>query len=788
MKKTLLFALILIGFSAMSGQIVLMRELLVVFYGNELSLGITLASWLFWVAVGSWGIGRWLVSRIRGGLVALSLAEIILAFLLPLSLLSVRLVPLWLNYLPGEIIGVLAMCLATFLLLAPICVLVGFLFVLSCQIYKTHSEELKFFANKQVSESLSPTREEITDGAGQIGYVYILEAIGASLGGLITSLFLIRLLPPLYIMFLVGLLNLLAAFLLLRQRKILAIFSGVLMIIFVFLIFSGQLDLLRQRSLNLQWRDSQLLVSQNSVYGNIAITKREDTFSVFNNGLHSFSLPDKFSSEQKAHFPLLEHPHPKKVLMIGAGLSGQLREALKHPLESLDYVELDPLLISLAKKFLPYNPALNDSRLRVISDMDGRLFIKRTKEIYDVLIINLPPPNTAQLNRFYTREFYQEAQKVLGKRGILCFSLSSNPNYISDEQLQLYLTLRATLEDVFPEVIITPGETNFFLAAKSKGTLTLDWRVLMQRLKQRKIETRYMREYYLYSELSEERIDFFEDRLGQAKATAINRDFKPIAYYYSLVLWNTYFKYNLKKLFSAMSPQRIYIGAAFIYFILLALGWFSRRRKNVARWPILVCVGTTGFAEISFQIVTLICFQVIYGYVYYKLGIIFTSYMIGLILGGLFITRRLEKEKLQMNSTGADYRLFCKTQIAIFIYPLILPLLFGLFLSLKGKFSFWLGSNIVFTLLPLIPGFIGGLQFPLANKLYLKGTGLGVSHAAGLTYGIDIFGGCLGAILTAVFLIPIIGIFMTCLLAAGLNLVGLILLRGYSANTSAVKM
>ncbi|MCQ9208474.1 MAG: fused MFS/spermidine synthase, partial [Omnitrophica bacterium] len=717
MKKRFTFALISIGFSVMAGQIILMRELLVVFYGNELSLGITLASWLFWVALGSWGIGRCLSGRIRQKLVALSLGEVILAFLLPLSVLGARLIPRGLNYSPGEIIGVLPMSLASFLLLAPIGILAGLLFVLGCEV-----------------AGASPVGNESSKGAGQIGYVYILEAIGASVGGLVTSLCLIRVLAPLYIMVLIGLLNLLAALLLLWERKTLAVSIGVIMIMFIFSIFSGQVDRLRQYSLNLQWRNFKLLTSQNSVYGNIAVTKKENLFSIFNNGLYSFTVPDKFTSEKKAHFPLLEHPEPKKVLLIGGGSSGQLREVLKHPVEAVDYVELDPLVIELARKYLPANQALNDPRVRVISNMDGRLFIKRTDQKYDVVIISLPSPHTAQLNRFYTREFYAEVKNVLKEKGILSFSMHSNPNYISPEQNQLYQTLKKTLESVFPEVKITPGETNYFLASKAKGVLTLDWRVLMQRLKARKIQAKYMREYYLYSELSQERIDFFQNRLAQSKATAINTDFKPIAYYYDLVLWNTYFKYSLKKLFQAISPKIIYLGAAFIYLLLLAPLWLRSLSRKLPRWAVLSCVGTTGFAEISFQIVTLVSFQVIYGYVYYKLGIILTTYMIGLIFGSWWITKRLDK---------ADYPLFIKTQKAILIYPLVLPFLFWVFLNLKGKFGFWLGSNVVFPLLPVIPGVIGGFQFPLANKLYLKTSTRTVGRSAGLTYGLDLFGSCL---------------------------------------------
>lgn len=745
MKRRLIFALILIGFSAMAGEIVLMRQLMVVFYGNELSLGITLFGWLFWAALGSWGIGRWIVGRIKQKLIILGLCEMALAFLLPLSLLAARLVPLYFDYSAGEIIGVLPMSIASLLLLAPICILWGFLFVLGCEAYKSNS------------------------GASQIGHVYVLEAIGASIGGLITSLLLIRLLSPLHIMFLIGLLNLFAAFWLLRERKVPAISTGVLIVLFLFLIFSGRVDLLRQRSLNLQWSNHKLLASEDSVYGNIAVTRRENLFSIFNNGLYSFTVPDKSTSERMAHFPLLEHPNPKRVLLIGGGSSGQLAEVLKHPLERVDYVELDPLLIELAGEYLPLNEALIDPRVNIIPNMDGRLFIKRTSQSYDVVIVNLPPPHTAQLNRFYTKEFYEEVKDVLNRKGILSFSIYSNPNYISQEQRQLYLILKKTLESVFPEVKITPGETNFFFASKEKGILTLDWRVLMKRSRERDIHARYMREYYLYSELSRERINSFEERLAQSETTTINRDFRPIAYYYDLVLWNTYFKYNLKKLFRAINPKGIYLGAIFLYLILLWPLWLKGLGKKVPNWGVLTCIGTTGFAEITFQIVTLLSFQVIYGYVYYKLGIILTSYMIGLIFGGWYITKMIEKGK-------GDHSLFIKTQQAVFIYPLILPLLFQIFLSLKGKFSFWLGSNLVLVLIPVIPGLIGGFQFPLANKLYLKRSRRKVGHSAGLTYGLDLFGACFGAVLTTVFLVPVIGIPMTCVLVAGLNLIGLTLL------------
>lgn len=746
MKKPIIFALALIGFTSMASQIVLMRELLVIFYGNELSLGVTLACWLLGIALGSWTLGKWLISRFKSQISIFCLGQIALAFVLFLSILGVRFIPSMFKLSPGEIIGILPISIATFILLFPVCILVGCLFVVGCEIHKGSSK-----------------------GAVKIGQVYILEAIGAAIGGLITSLFLIRILSPLYIVSFVGLLNLFSAFLLLWKKRIWALCVGLLILGFLLIISLGKIDTLRNFSLNKQWKGYELLTSFNSIYGNIAVTKRENLYSVFVNGLYDFSVPDVRTSEESIHFPLLEHLNPKDILLIGGGLSGRLREVLKHQVNKVDYVELDPELVRVTKQYLPPNKALEDKRVKVITNMDGRLFIKRTKQKYDVVIINLPEPYTAQLNRFYTVEFYKEVAQVLRDKGILSFSLTSNPNYISQEQSQLYMTLKNTLNSVFADVIITPGATNYFLASKQKNLLSLDWRILIDRLNRRGIKAKYMREYYLYSDLSQERIDFFQDSLKQSRFAAINRDFRPLAYYYDMVLWSSFFKYSLKNVFKSASPRNIYIVSVLLFIFLLIPVGLRKTRRKFPNWPILLCVATTGFAEISFQIIILISFQVLYGYVYYKLGIILTSFMIGLIFGGLWINRIIDRGK-------GDYKLFIKTQWLIFIYPLILPVLFWVFINLKGKVGFWLGSNLIFAFLPVIPGLIGGFQFPLANKLYLEDSNFAVGRSASLIYGLDLFGACLGAVLVTIFLLPIIGIPMTCLLVAGLNISALVVL------------
>ena len=170
---------------------------------------------------------------------------------------------------------------------------------------------------------------------------------------------------------------------------------------------------------------------------------------------------------------------------------------------------------------------------------------------------------------------------------------------------------------------------------------------------------------------------------------------------------------------------------------------------------------TTGFAEINFQIAVIISFQVIYGYVFYKLGIIITSFMVGLAAGGWLISSIMRRITDGM-------KLFRWTQASICIYPLILPVVFFFLSGTRSATLSWLGANVIFAFLPAVAGFIGGFQFPLAGKICLEGGGE-PGRVAGLSNGLDLVGACCGALVAAAFLVPILGIFGSCLLVAVIN-------------------
>ena len=755
MKKSILFAIVLIGFTAISSQIIFMREFLVVFYGNEITIGFIFAGWFIAGSLGSWFLGRF-SDKIKPKVTVFSLCQLGLSILLPLSILAIRSIKPFLNLRQGEIIPAMPVFFSAFIILLPVCLLLGFMFSLG--------------------SSVCDIKPHIA--AGKIGIVYFLEAVGSIIGGLLVSFILIRLLNSFQVIGILSLLNVSGALYLQvssgnRKTKpvFIAIFTGVFVAVLLIWIFNGWGNF-EQKSLVAQWKGYELLDSRNSIYGNIAVTKSGPQRSFFYDGAHLYTVPDRLSAEESVHFALLEHPDPQKVLLVGGGVGGLLEEALKHPIQKLDYVELDPMIIRMAESYLPKEESgfLREERVEV-KNLDGRLFIKSSPDKYDCVIVHLGDPYTSQINRYYTVEFFREVKKVLNDGGILSFALSSSESYMSPQLKDFLRSIFHSLKAVFLDVRVIPGEIAYFLACDKPGELTYDYKTLEKRIRERDIDIKYVREYYLFSRLSPQKINLTESYLRPGKEIKLNYDFRPVSYYYDMVFWLAHFRDSfLRKALEAATESRIWKAVFGICGLLLLSGLFGiREKKGLQKQTLLLLVMTTGFTQMAIQIVILLSFQVIYGYVYYKLGLILTAFMAGLSLGSLCAIMAMPKLKRDLN-------LLIGAQLAICIYPIILPVVLYWLSNSRSPAVSWLGSNILFLFLPVIAGFIGGIQFPLANKIYLANGERGIGRVAGLSYGIDLFGSCLGALLTAIFLIPILGIPKTCWVAAAANLTVLALL------------
>ena len=717
-------SVLLIGFTAAIAQIVLLRELMLVFGGNEISLGLVLAVWLFWTAVGSGAAGL-LGLRTMAGVQAL------LALALPATVLGVRLGKAALTTIPGENLGPAAALLVSLAALCVFCILSGSLFTAACWLWPT------------------PLRSRLgADGAT----VYMVEAVGAVAGGLLAGLALLRLFSPLEIACGLGLLNLMAAAgLAIRRRwaRRAAITALAALCVPVFAVLPASENALLQRLWPPGYR---LLATRNSAYGNLAVVETEGSRSVYENGLILFHAPDPEGAEEAVHYALLEHPAPRSLLLIGGGANGSLEQALQHPsLERVDYVELDPAILEIARRYFREEWAPAESNTRVhVHVTDGRRFVQTAEGLFDVIVVNLPDPHTAQLNRYYTLDFFREATAKLTPDGVLSFRLAASENYIGADLAEFLRSMGKTLRAAFPEVVTIPGETVHFFAAKRAGVLTRDAATLLDRLRERRLATSYVREYYLPFRMAPERMSEIDERIRPLPTTRVNRDLAPVAYYFDLTLWSSRFGHGYALALRALGGVSFARLACALGLPLMALVLAGRRRV----WAAAACTAATGFTSIGLEVLLLLAFQAKYGSLYQGLALLIAAFMAGMAVGSwvallLSHAGRACPAPTAPRCRGQACLALAWVQCLVALAPLALCACFS-------------APQAVYPALALACGALGGYQFALAVRTS--------AASAPQLYAVDLAGSCLGAILFSLYLIPVFGFLRTSLLAAELNL------------------
>jgi spermidine synthase len=739
--------LTLIGFSAVIGQIVLMREFIVVFNGNEISLGIMLATWLFWTAAGS-SLSSGLALGWHHTRRATAALESLLGTSLLPTIWALRAVRGFSQTVPGELVGPVPMLFTSLACLSLFCVLSGALFVVAIRMY-----EHECAVSARVAASSA----------------YWLEAAGSGCGGILASILLLRYLGPFQIASVVALLNLgMAAVLWLRMsRKQLgaAMVAATLCAIVLALWAAPSLDRCARARL---WRGFHLLGSRDSIYGNLAVIETGNLRSIYDNGVILASAPDENAAEESVHYALLEHPAPRHLLLIGGGVNGSIAQALKHPaVERIDYVELDPALIDMARQFFPAQtaPVVSDPRVH-LHYADGRFYLKTAGNTFDVIILDVPDPQTAQLNRFYTAEFFRSARDHLAPGGLLALQLRSSEDYISPDLAEFLRCIQHTLQNVFPYVVAVPGETIHFFAAAQPDVLTDNPQTLIARLGERNLQIQYVREYFIPFRMMPDRMAQVREQLRPLASTPVNRDFEPIAYYFDVVLWSTQFKLGFSRCLRAGAHIAFasVINAVLILLLFLAVVARSlpapeRRARSAAAY----CMAATGFTLMALQVFLLLAFQSVYGYVYHQLAILIAMSMAGIAFGSWLGIRRVR------SSDGPPCRTIATNQFLLALAAPALIFLVSLLSRISGMAATWFAAQLIFPALAALCGTLGGYQFPVATEIYLHNDN--GRSGLGTLYAIDLLGGCAGALLLSSYLIPVFGFWKTAWLCAVVNLV-----------------
>ena len=123
--------------------------------------------------------------------------------------------------------------------------------------------------------------------------------------------------------------------------------------------------------------------------------------------------------EMISHVPMAVHPQVERILVIGGGDGGVVRELAKYDtVEQIDVVEADPLLVEVCRKYFPQMAcSLNDPRVHIYHE-DGLRFIRSKSDAYDLIIIDSPNPFGAGEGLF-TKEFYGNCFNALHEEGIM---------------------------------------------------------------------------------------------------------------------------------------------------------------------------------------------------------------------------------------------------------------------------------------------------------------------------------------------------------------------------------
>jgi len=737
-------ALALVGFSAIIGQIILMRELIVVFTGNEISLGIMLATWLFWTAAGSSLAGRVVVGR-SDARKSVAVLECFLGVSLPPTIWLLRASRTFFQAVPGELVGPAPMLLTSLVCLSGFCFISGALFVVATRMYQQERDVAAGLASSSA---------------------YLLEAAGSALGGLLASMVLLRYFDSFQIAAIVLVMNLCMATALSwrmsRAQVVASALAGAAFAAFLLMLVAPSLTRSSQQRL---WHGFHLVTSRDSIYGNLAVTETGNVRSIYDNGVILANAPDLAAAEEGVHYALLEHPAPKQVLLIGGGAKGSLAQALQHPtVERVDYVELDPALIGVARQFFPeQSVALSDPRVHV-HYADGRHYLGVADDKYDVVILDLPDPQTAQLNRFYTEEFFRSAADHLAPLGLLALQLRASEDYVSPDLGEFLRCIHHTLRQVFPYIAVIPGETVHFFAALQPDVLTEDPQTLVSRLQQRKLQTEYVREYFIPYRMMPDRMEQIRQQLQDLPSIPVNRDFKPTAYYFDVVLWSAQFRSAYARWFRAaaqLSFRRI-LDCVLIALGCVAILAYAANRETQARASAAFCMAATGFTVMALQIFGLLAFQSYYGYVYHQLAILIAMFMAGMAVGSWLGVRHIRLSGKPRHARLATVQSLLALSGPIFLF--FISRLFHRFGAVESMPT----AQFIFPAATAACGMLGGYQFPIATQIYLHSSQPRTS--LGALYAIDLLGGCAGALLLSTYLIPVFGFWSTAWLSAAVNL------------------
>lgn len=713
--------LITVGFFSILGQVVLLRELNVAFYGIELIYILSFGFWLIGTAIGAAAGRRSFIPKEKN----IQFLFIISSAALIIDIPFIRSIRKIFGGVEGGYLPFTIQIIGLIIALIPISFFTGLLFQWTA----------KRFANE--NETLAKA--------------YSIESAGGVLGGLCSTLFLDLGINN----FLIALICSFASasisiyFLWKKEKKLQKVLSLIWITALIFLFgLSCKIDLMMT-----SWNHPYLVESIDTPYSRVTITSTEKQICVFEDDALSYET-ESVSAEEFVQLSTLQLNNFNNVLVLGGGFEGIIYELLKLPVRKIDYVEINKKMVEVLQKQLPdyLCNSLKNKKVNIIYT-DPRKFLK-TAHSYNLILVGMPEPTSAQINRFYTKEFFAQCYKALSYSGVLAFKVRSSENLWTKQLIERNKGIYNALKPCFENVLVLPGV--IFIASNSE--LTSDVNLLTNRFNERRLETKLITPRYINYIFTNDR--FFEiQKLLAEQSKYINSDLQPICYIYTISIWLSKFFPNLAYSENPLTNFNAYINRTTIVFIILfSLGIILTARKFI-QLQRFILVFSAGFIGMILEIILILLYQTKNGILYRDIGLLLTAFMVGLSFGAFIVNKFYALSTVHRNNQkhlGILLSL-CLLLLSIVVFFLIkIDLMSGLFL---------ISTSLFFDGI-----FVAGIfSFASLNKVENQHTVISQLYAA------DLIGGSLGSIVASLIFVPAFGLLTTALIMAVIAALSIIL-------------
>jgi len=335
------------------------------------------------------------------------------------------------------------------------------------------------------------------------------------------------------------------------------------------------------------------------------------------------------------------------------------------------------------------------------------------------------------VNRFYTREFFADAKRLLAPDGVLAFGAPGAANYYPPTLAAFLAGERRTAAAAFGRVAYLPGERFIFLC--SDGPLDASAPAYARALERTGVRNLYLTPAYFKYRLTADRLAAASRAL--AAPAPVNADFKPAGLYYGLALAAARAGGAELKVLGA--ARRVKLWYIFALAAVAVAPWFFRRRLG-ARGAAAFAVTVQGFVQLALELLVVFCYQAVYGAAYLELALIVGAFMAGLGVGGAWPRRG------GSDLAALTWAMGCAAALAVAL-PFVARML-----------AQWSAAppacvHLTFGVLAFAAGACGGVAFVAALRSW-GGRGVGA------LYGLDLLGAAASAVVTSVILIPVLGI------------------------------